>query len=38
MPNRYAGYPVKVQLTVDRISIYFNGKKSGGSYTTLQQQ
>jgi hypothetical protein len=27
VPSRYAGYPVKVQLTVDRVAIYFNGKK-----------
>ena len=27
IPSRYAGYPVKVQLTVDRVTIYFNGKK-----------
>lgn len=27
VPSRYAGYPVKVQLLVDRIDIYFNGNK-----------
>jgi transposase len=27
VPSRYAGYPVKVQLTVDRVIISFNGKK-----------
>jgi transposase len=27
VPSRYAGYPVKVQATVDRVDIYFGGKK-----------
>lgn len=27
VPSRYAGYPVKVQLTVERVIISFNGKK-----------
>lgn len=27
VPSRYASYPVKVQLMVDRVDIYFSGKK-----------
>lgn len=27
VPSRYAGYPVKVQAMVDRVDIYFGGKK-----------
>lgn len=27
LPSRYAGYPVKVQLRVDRVDIYFSEKK-----------
>lgn len=27
LPSRYAGYPVKVQLLVDRVDIYFGGSK-----------
>lgn len=30
VPSRYAGYPVKVQLLVDRVEIYFSGKKVAG--------
>jgi len=27
VPSRYAGYPVKVQLMVDQVDLYFSGKK-----------
>jgi transposase len=27
LPSRYSGYPVKVQLMVDRVDLYFGGKK-----------